>query len=203
MTLSSKRKEIGLFFGSFNPIHVGHLIIANHIRNFSFLDQIWLVVSPQNPLKDKSSLARDYDRLRMVELAIGDSNFIKSSNIEFFLPKPSYTIDTLVYLKEKHPDKNFTLIMGADNISTIDKWKNYQELITNYKILVYKRPGSIPKLPDSLSDVNKNVEVIDAPLLDISSTFIRSLVSSNKSYQYFVPEPVRQYIEEQGLYLKF
>jgi nicotinate-nucleotide adenylyltransferase len=202
MTSSSKRKEIGLFFGSFNPIHVGHLIIANHIRNFSFLDQIWLVVSPQNPLKEKSSLARDYDRLRMVELAIGDSNFIKSSNIEFFLPKPSYTIDTLVYLKEKHPDKNFTLIMGADNISTIDKWKNYQELISNYKILVYKRPGSIPKLPETLSDFNKNIEVIDAPLLDISSTFIRGLVASNKSYQYFVPEPVRQYIEELGLYLK-
>ena len=167
--------------------------------NNSELDQVWLVVSPHNPLKVKSSLALDYDRLKMVELAIGDNDRIRASNIEFSLPKPSYTIDTLVYLKEKYKEKDFTLIMGADNLSTIDKWKNYEELLENYKILVYRRPGSEAKLPDHLT-ISHDVSIVDAPLLDISSTFIRNLIQENKSCRYFVNDMVYNYLTEKGLY---
>ncbi|HMP30623.1 MAG TPA: nicotinate (nicotinamide) nucleotide adenylyltransferase [Saprospiraceae bacterium] len=199
MENTSKKQQIGLFFGSFNPIHVGHLIIANHMLNCSHLDQIWMVVTPQNPLKSKASLALDYDRLKMVELAIGDNTRIRASNIEFSLPKPSFTIDTLTYLSEKYPTKQFTLIMGADNLSTIDKWKNYNEILEGYGIVVYKREGSEPKLPNTV--VGKfNVSIIDAPLLDISSTFIRSLSKENKSIRYFVNDEVYNYIKERGLY---
>jgi nicotinate-nucleotide adenylyltransferase len=199
MSPSVRKQNIGLFFGSFNPIHVGHLIIANHVLNFTDLDQIWLVVSPHNPLKSKASLALDYDRLRMVELAIGDNSKIRSSNIEFSLPKPSYTINTLSYLKEKYPNKTFSLIMGADNISTIDKWKNYQELLTNYPIIVYNRIGSKPQLPNYIEVENK-ILIVDAPLLDISSTYIRNLIVQKKSCRYYVHDGVFQYINEKGLY---
>jgi nicotinate-nucleotide adenylyltransferase len=195
-----KIQKIGLFFGSFNPVHTGHLIIANHVLNNAELDQVWLVVSPHNPLKNKSTLALDYDRLKMVDLAIGDNDKIRSSNIEFSLPKPSYTIDTLSYLKEKYIGKEFILIMGADNLSTIDKWKNYEELLSNYKVLVYNRPGSEAKLPEHIN-ISSDVVIIDAPLLDISSTFIRNLIIKNKSCRYFVNDAVYNYITDRGLYL--
>jgi nicotinate-nucleotide adenylyltransferase len=188
--------EIGLFFGSFNPIHVGHMILANHIVEHTSLKQVWMVVSPHNPLKSKASLARDHDRLHLLRLAIGDNDNLKASDIEFSLPKPSYTIDTLIYLKEKHPDKTFSLIMGADNISTIDKWKNYQLLLDQHKIYVYNRPGY--ELGQYSS--HPNVSLINAPLLDISATFIREAIKNNKSVQYLVPDKVFEYLDKSNLY---
>ena len=191
-------KKIGLFFGSFNPIHVGHLIIASHLVNDSDLDDLWLVVSPQNPLKEKKSLANDYDRLRMVELAIGDNDKIKPSNIEFGLPKPSYTIDTLLYLKEKYPSKDFVLIMGGDNLVTFDKWKNFDKIISDYPLYIYRRPGVSNEIPSFL--VNAQIKFIDAPMLDISSTYIRERAREKKEFRYLVPDPVHKYILDNRLY---
>src|SRR3984957_14698567 len=133
--------KIGLFFGSFNPVHNGHLIIANYICESTKLDKVWMVVSPQNPLKPKETLLRDYDRLHLINLAIEDNKNLKVSNIEFKLPKPSYTIDTLVHLHDKYPQHTFSLIMGSDNLATLHKWKNYEILLKNYEFLVYKRRG--------------------------------------------------------------
>lgn len=188
--------EVGLFFGSFNPVHVGHMILANHMVEHTSLKQVWLVVSPHNPLKSKASLAKDHDRLHLVRLAIGDNLVLKASNVEFSLPKPSYTIDTLTYLKENHPNKTFSLIMGADNISTIDKWKNYELLLANYKIYVYRRPG----YELGIYADHPNVTVIDAPLLDISATFIRESIKNGKSIQYLIPDKVFEYLETSKMY---
>ena len=132
--------KVGLFFGSFNPVHVGHMIIAEHMANHTDLDEVWMVVSPQNPLKKQASLAGDYDRLHLVNLAIGENLKLRSSNIEFGLSKPSYTVDTLVYLREKYPNKEFVLIMGGDNLATLHKWKNFEVILRDYQIYVYKRP---------------------------------------------------------------
>ena len=189
-------KQIGLFFGSFNPVHIGHLIIANHMANETDLDQVWIVVSPQNPFKDKKSLAKDRDRYNLVHLAIGDNPKISVSDIEFSLPKPSYTIDTLTYLKEKYPAKIFSIIMGGDNVPTLPKWKNSELLIEHYKIYVYKRPGydlgPLAKHP--------NITSVEAPLLDISSTHIRQLIKEHKSIQYLVPDAARLEIERSSIY---
>ena len=156
--------KIGLFFGSFNPVHVGHMIIANFMAHHTNLDQVWIVVSPHNPLKKKSSLANDYERLHMVNLAIDDNMVLKSSNIEFKLPKPSYTIDTLTHLKEKYPQHEFVLIMGGDNLATLHKWKNYEMLLNNHKIFVYQRPDY--ELGEIAS--HENVQLFEAPLMQIS-----------------------------------
>jgi nicotinate-nucleotide adenylyltransferase len=189
--------KIGLFFGSFNPIHIGHMIIANHLVEYSDLDQVWLVVSPHNPLKQKSSLAKDHDRLHLVQLAIGDNPKLKASSIEFSLPVPSYTIDTLTYLHEKYPDKEFSLIMGGDNLESIEKWKNYEKLLAENDIYVYKRPGySLGKYEN-----HSRVKVVDAPLLDLSATFIRNSIIAGKSVQYLVPEAVFDYLQDSKLYL--
>jgi nicotinate-nucleotide adenylyltransferase len=188
--------EIGLFFGSFNPVHVGHMILANHMVEHTPLKQVWMVVSPHNPLKAKASLANDHDRLHLLQLAIGDNPRLLASNVEFALPKPSYTIDTLTYLQEKYPNKTFSLIMGADNISTIDKWKNYELLLSNYKIYVYKRPG----YELGAFALYPNVSIIEAPLLDISATFIRESLKNGKSIQYLVPDKVYQYLENTKMY---
>lgn len=179
--------HIGLFFGSFNPIHVGHLIIAQHLINETELDQVWMVVSPHNPLKEKSTLARDYDRLHLVQLATEDNPKIKASNIEFSLPKPSFTIDTLTYLKEKHPEHQFAIIMGGDNLISLPKWKNYELILRDYPIYIYKRPNYNT---DNIQHSNAKIIVVNAPLLDISSTKIRELLKSGKSIQYMVPEKV-------------
>jgi nicotinate-nucleotide adenylyltransferase len=179
---------IGLYFGSFNPIHVGHLIIAQHILNHAKLNKIWFVVSPQNPLKEKSSLLNEYKRLNLVKLGIEDNNKFKAIDIEFKLPKPSYTIDTLTYLKEKYPNYNFNIIMGSDGYSNISKWKNYEVLLNNYKVLVYNRPNY------AITQTHKNVEIINAPLLDISATYIRSLIKQNKDITYLVPPMVQEEI---------
>lgn len=188
--------KIGLFFGSFNPIHVGHLVIAEHMASRTDLDQIWLVVSPHNPLKDKSSLANDYDRLHLVNMAIDDNDNLRSSNIEFGLPKPSYTVDTLEYLKEKHPSHDFSLIMGGDNIASLHKWKNYERLIENYRIFVYKRPGF--EFPTNLA--NANIEVVEAPMMNISASFIRKSIKEGKSVRYLLHPAVLEQIEKSTLY---
>lgn len=188
--------KIGLFFGSFNPIHIGHLIIANYMATHTDLDRIWLVVSPQNPLKPKKTLARDYDRLHLVQLAIQDNPSLVASSVEFKLPQPSYTIDTLTHLTAAHPDKEFALIMGGDNIGTIHLWKNYELLLANYDIYVYKRPnydlGEFANSP--------RVKLCEAPLLDISATYIRDSIKNGKSVRYLVPEPVYKYLETSNLY---
>lgn len=173
------------------------MIIANHLVEYSDLDQVWLVVSPHNPLKQKSSLAKDHDRLHLVQLAIGDNPKLKASSIEFSLPVPSYTIDTLTYLHEKYPSKKFSLIMGGDNLESIEKWKNYEKLLAENDIYVYKRPGySLGKYEN-----HSRVKVVDAPLLDLSATFIRNSIIAGKSVQYLVPEAVFDYLQDSKLYL--
>lgn len=188
--------KIGLYFGSFNPIHIGHLIIANHFQQFTDLDQVWLVISPQNPFKKKDSLANAYDRLEMVELAIQPYSNLRASSVEFNLPQPSYTIDTLVHLKEKYPTEEFCLIMGSDNLEGIHKWKNAEKILTNYPIYVYPRPGHI------VAKELDQVEIIDAPLMEISSTFIRSAIAENKQIQPMLPPKVWDYIDGSTLYKK-
>lgn len=188
--------KVGLFFGSFNPIHIGHLAIANYVVEYSDLDQLWLVLSPQNPLKKKKSLLNEYDRLKMVELALEDNDKIRASDIEFRMPKPSYTIDTLTYLKEQNPAYEFVLIAGADNFESFQKWKNYEEILKNYKIYVYPRPGY------DLGEYKNHpaLKIINAPLMEISSSFIRKAVQDNKDIRYFLPEKVYQYIQQMHFY---
>lgn len=191
--------NIGLFFGSFNPIHIGHLIIANHVLNFSKLQKIWFVVSPHNPLKEKKNLLNQYDRLHILNLAIQNNNKFKASDIEFKLKQPSYTIDTLEHLKEKYPQHEFSLIMGSDNIASINKWKNYEMILDNYRIMIYQRTGST----ESKYHTHKNVTVIDnVPILNLSATHIRTLIKENKSIRYLVPDLVCEYINTNKYYLK-
>ena len=188
--------NIALFFGSFNPVHVGHMIIASYLVENTDVDQLWMVVSPHNPHKNKASLAKDHDRLHLVRLAIGDHDKIRASNIEFDLPKPSYTIDTLTYLKEKHPKYNFHLVMGGDNLGSFHKWKNYEQIIENHHIYVYQRPsfdlGSLQNHP--------HVHILEAPLLQLSATMIRTMIKEGKSVKYYVPDTVNEYLEETTLY---
>lgn len=189
--------KIGLFFGSFNPIHVGHLIIANYMAQHSDLEQIWLVVSPHNPLKDKKTLARDRDRLNMIELAIENNARLRASNIEFKMPQPSYTVDTLAYLAELYPQHEFALIMGGDNLASLHKWKNYEVILQRHLIYVYVRPEY------ALGDLatHANVRLLhDVPQMQISATFIRESIATKKSIQYLVPDKVLRYVEESGLY---
>ena len=188
--------KIGLFFGSFNPVHVGHLIIANFMATQTDLEQVWLVVSPQNPLKLKSTLARDRDRLNMVQAAVEDNPKLRASDIEFKLPKPSFTIDTLTYLGEKYPQHEFSLIMGGDNIATLQKWKNFELILRGYDIYVYRRPTY------DLGDLatHERVKVFDAPLMDISATYIRNCITSGKSIQYLVPDAVLNYLKGTKIY---
>ena len=189
-------KHTGLFFGSFNPIHVGHLIIANFMATQTDLDEVWLVLSPQNPLKEKASLARDYDRLHLVRLALDDNPKLQVSTVEFDLPKPSYTVDTLAYLKEKHPERRYTLIMGGDNLGTLHKWKNYELLLRDHSIYVYARPGySLGNLAD-----HANVHLFDAPQMHISASYIRQCIKAGHSIRYLVPEPVHKYLQSSSMY---
>ena len=190
--------HIGLFFGSFNPIHVGHMVLANYMASFTDLEQVWLVVSPHNPLKQKSSLLNQNQRLHLVNLAIGDSDILKSSNIEFALSQPSYTINTLAHLKEKYPQHQFSLIMGQDNLASFTKWKNYEQILKNHLIYVYPRPNC------SSEDFkeNKNIIMTDAPVMDISSTMIRQAIKSGKNVCYFIPHAAWQYLDEMSFYRK-
>lgn len=187
--------KIGLYFGSFNPIHTGHLIIANYVAYNTDLDKVWLVVSPQNPLKPSSALLNEYHRFHLAELAVKGEQRLRASNIEFSLPRPSYTIDTLTYLSEKFPTQEFTVIMGSDSFQNIRRWKNYEQLIKHYPIYVYKRPGH-----EVTETYGARVEVLEAPLLDISATDIRRWIQERKSIRYLVPDSVLEYIEANNYY---
>lgn len=177
--------KIGLYFGSFNPIHIGHLIIANFMAYNTALDQVWFVVSPQNPLKTSVALLNEYDRLYLVQMAIEDEPRLKASNIEFSLPKPSYTIDTLTYLEEKYPEHQFAVIMGSDSLENLPRWKNHQQLLDRFPLFVYPRPGH-----EVIEYPNSQITVCDAPMLNLSSSRIRKMIEAGKSVRFMIPEKV-------------
>jgi nicotinate-nucleotide adenylyltransferase len=188
--------KIGLYFGSFNPVHTGHLIIANHILNETFLDKVWFIVSPQNPFKTNASLLNEYDRLHLLKLATEDDTRIKVSDIEFALPKPSYTSVTLSHLHERYPGHEFSIIMGSDSFQNLHKWKNFEFIIKNYAIYVYPRAGFQVD-----NQIKAKLTIVDAPILQLSATQIRQLLTEGKSIRYMVPDKVREEIEK-GHYYK-
>lgn len=202
--------KIGLYFGTYNPVHVGHLVIANYMADYTDLDQVWMVVSPQNPLKKKNSLLADYHRFAMVEIAIEDNLKLKASNIEFNLPQPSYTANTLTYLEEKHPDHEFSLIMGEDNLRTFHKWKNHEQILNNHTIYVYPRALTEQErneMTDISNETNSfathpNVKVCDAPVMKVSASFIRKAIKDNRDVRYLLTEPVFKYVSEMNFYKK-
>lgn len=187
--------NIGLYFGSFNPVHVGHLIIASHAVNETDLNQVWFVVSPQNPFKQSASLLNEYHRLHLIKSAIDGENNLRASSVEFSLPKPSYTVDTLVYLKEKYPEHEFSILMGSDGFQNLNKWKNYKVLVANYSFYIYKRPGF-----EVTETFGATIQILDAPLLEISSTHIRELIRNKRSIRFLVPDIVKEEIEQAGYY---
>ena len=189
--------KIGLFFGSFNPIHIGHLVIADVMADQTDLDQVWFVVSPQNPFKSSNSLLHEFDRLKMVELAIADNFKFKASDVEFNMPKPSYTSDTLAYLSDKHTEHEFNLIIGEDNLVHFHKWKNYEAVLENFGLYVYPRPQVDKK---KIRVEHENISYIDSPMLDISATFIRNSIQNDHSVQYLLPAPVVEYIRFKKFY---
>lgn len=182
--------KIGLYFGSFNPIHIGHCIIASHFVQNTCLDRVWLVVSPQNPFKESAGLLNEYHRLHLVNLATENEAHLKASDIEFYLPRPSYTIDTVTYLKEKHPEHEFSIILGSDGLQNLPRWKNAAVLAKENTLYVYKRPGF-----DIINTLHAKIELAEAPLLEISSTHIREMIKEGKSVRYLVPDKVREEIE--------
>ena len=188
---------IGLYFGTFNPIHVGHLIIANHIVEHTNLDKIWFVVTPHNPLKNKKTLLDNYQRLEMVHMATSPYDKLGVSNIEFGLPQPNYTINTLEHIKEKHPNHTFALIMGEDNLKSLHKWKNYELLLENYEIYVYPR---VTKLSDNNLSNHSSIHFVDAPIVEISSTHIRKNIKEGKNVEPLLPHSVWKYIDEMNFY---
>ncbi len=188
----------GLYFGSFNPIHIGHLAIANFFVEYASLKELWFIVSPHNPLKTKKSLLPDYQRLELVYRAIENYPKFKASNIEFTLPQPSYTIDTLTYLNEKYPDREFALIIGEDNLSSLQKWKNYEQILETSKLLVYPRPNC----KKSIFHEHPNVLFFDAPVMEISSSFIRKAIGEGKDIRFFIPEHAWKYLDEMNFYRK-
>lgn len=187
--------KIGLYFGSFNPVHVGHLIIANHVANETDINQVWFVVSPQNPFKQSTSLLNEYHRLHLIKSAIDGENNLRASSVEFGLPKPSYTVDTLAYLKEKYPKHEFSIVMGSDGFQNLNKWKNYEVLVADHQIYIYTRPGF--KITETFG---AKIHILDAPLLEISSTHIRELIKNKKSIRFLVPDVVKEEIEQAGYY---
>ncbi|MBA0883344.1 nicotinate (nicotinamide) nucleotide adenylyltransferase [Flavobacterium undicola] len=196
--------KIGLYFGTFNPIHVGHLIIANHMAEHSDLDQVWLVVTPHNPLKKKSTLLDDYHRLQMVYLATEDYPKLKPSDVEFKLPQPNYTVTTLVHLEEKYPHHEFSLIMGEDNLKSLHKWKNYEAILAHHEIYVYPRISTeAENLVPTFRDKNHpKIRMIDAPVVEISSTAIRENIKLGKNVRPLVPTKVWEYIDHNLFYKK-
>lgn len=193
--------KIGLFFGSFNPIHIGHLIIAQTVLDQADLNEVWFVVSPQNPFKRAGNLAHEQDRYRMVQLAIEDNWSFKASDIEFQMPRPSYTADTLAWLSDRHPQHEFMLIMGEDNLKSFPKWKNYTSILANYGLIVYPRPGISSATDHSFLDAPQSkILRVDAPLLDISATHIRSLINRDIRPKYLLAESVIDFILSKGLF---
>lgn len=190
--------KIGLFFGSYNPIHIGHLIIANHMVEFSDLDEVWFVVTPHNPFKKKQSLLDDHHRYQLVQEATYDFPKLKPSNIEFGLPQPNYTINTLVHLFEKYPQHQFSLIMGQDNLRSFHKWKNHKEILENHELYVYPRISDEKNLPDLLS--HPKVHLIEAPIVEISATLIRKSIKDNKNVRALMPERAWKYMDEMNFY---
>ena len=198
-------QKIGLFFGSFNPIHIGHLIIANVMAENTDLSKVWFVVSPQNPFKPSHGLLHEFDRYDMVKAAIGDHYKLEVSDVEFNLPKPSYTIHTLAHLTEKHPNKEFKVIIGEDNLENFVKWKNYQQIVEQYGLYVYPRLNSSfgqahPHVTNADLKRHANVKMVEAPLLDISATYIRNCIKNNKSIRYLVPDGVEQMIRSKNFF---
>ncbi|MFK5878336.1 MAG: nicotinate (nicotinamide) nucleotide adenylyltransferase [Flavobacteriaceae bacterium] len=190
--------NIGLFFGSFNPIHVGHLIIANHLAEFSDLDKVWFVVTPHNPHKKKSTLLADHHRLQMVNIAVEDYPNLEVSNIEFDLPQPSYTVNTLMHTREKFPQHQFSLIMGEDNLKSFHKWKNYETILENYQIYVYPRVANKTEKPELLE--HKHIHQIDAPIVELTSTSIRKGIAVRKNIRPLLPQNVWEYLDEMNFY---
>lgn len=202
--------KIGLYFGTFNPIHIGHLIIANHFAEYSGLNQIWMVVTPHNPLKKKDTLLDDYQRLQLVFLATEDYPKIKPSDIEFKLSQPNYTVNTLAHLQEKFPQHDFSLIMGEDNLKSLQKWKNHEVILKNHEIYVYPRisseldtslKGGLAKQNSTYKN-NPKIHIIDAPIVEISSTFIRENIKNKKNVRPLLPSKVWEYIDHNNLYKK-
>ncbi|SDD76215.1 nicotinate (nicotinamide) nucleotide adenylyltransferase [Niabella drilacis] len=189
--------KIGLFFGSFNPIHHAHLIIANHILNQELVNKVWLVVSPHNPLKETASLLNENQRLHLTRLAIDNDTRMQATDIEFTLPRPSYTAVTLAHLSEKYPQHDFSLIMGGDSFQNIEKWKNYKYILENFNILIYNRPGF-----ETDTRLSNRITLLDAPLLELSATHIRQLIKAKKSIRYLLPEAVIEEIEKAGYFRK-
>lgn len=187
--------KIGLYFGSFNPIHTGHCIIACYLLNETELDEVWFVVSPQNPFKESKTLLNEYDRLHLARLAIGQNSQMRVSDAEFHLQKPSYTSNTLAHLVKKYPQHKFTIIMGSDSYQNLPKWKNSEYITGNFPIYIYLRPGF-----QVIDPIPANVKVLQAPLLEISATQIRRYIKEKKSVQYMVPDSVQEEIEKNGYY---
>jgi len=190
--------KVGLFFGSFNPLHVGHLVIANYVAEFSGIDQVWFMVTPQNPDKPQSTLLPDHHRYEIVFRSVTDYPRFKVSNFEFSLPKPSYTINTLTHLTEKYPNHEFSLIMGMDNLQTFHKWKNYRQILENYKLIVYPRPG----YDGGDLAYDKHISVVHAPLMEISSSFIRQSIKDGRDVRFFLPQQAWEYVDEMNFYRK-
>jgi len=192
------KQKTGLFFGSFNPIHIGHMILAEYMAENTDLKEIWFVVSPQNPLKEKKGLLADYHRLAMVNIAVEDDTRMRSCNIEFKMPQPSYTIDTLTYLSEKYDDRHFVLIGGTDILPSFHKWKNYKVLLDQYSLYIYNRP----KYDDGDYGEHPSIKFFEAPLLEISASFIRNSIKKGKDIRYMLPPRVYEYIMEMHFYEK-
>lgn len=188
--------KTGLYFGSFNPIHNGHLMLANHLAEFGGIDDLWFVISPQNPFKQKQTLLPDYQRLELVRRAIEGYPKFKACDAEFKLPKPSYTIDTLTYLKEKYPDREFYLIMGGDNLDGFPRWKNSEQILAQHHLLVFPRKGCGA---GSLAD-HPNVSIVETPIIEVSSTFIRESIADGKDVRFFMPQKVWEYVDEMNFY---
>ena len=193
-------KKVGLYFGSFNPIHIGHIIIANHIVEFSDLDEVWFVVTPHNPFKKKHTLLANHHRFQMVEIAIDKYPKLKASRIEFGLPQPNYTVNTLIQLNEKYPKNKFSLIMGQDNLQSFHKWKNHDVILENHDIYIYPRIYENKKVIQLKN--HKKIHIIDAPIVEISSTFIRHCIKTNKNIKPLLPNEIWEYIDQMNFYKK-
>ena len=194
--------RIGLYFGSFNPVHIGHTAIAGYMTEFEGLDQVWFVVSPHNPLKKKETLLDDHQRLYMTQLALGDNDKLRASDVEFRLPVPSYTIDTLTCLKEKYPGNKYCLVMGEDNLYTLHKWKNAKLILKEHPVYVYPRPDTAKPSSAILEQLLDSAEITfsEAPLMEISGTFIRDGIRKGKDMSYYLSPAVWKYIREMHFY---